>query len=164
MALNVEEFRIHDAIQDWTLSWHPAFLPVPSGTPWSSAGICLTADGEVVLVSSGGESWGLPGGRPEEDEDWRATLDREVREETCVRVDDATLLGFSRGVRTRGPEEGRVLVRTLWRAAVSVNPWEPHHETSHLLLAPLDEAMARVDLLRAAAAAISYFLSIEGED
>ncbi len=92
-----QEIRFHDAGQDWTVAWYPPALPVPSGKPWGSAGVCITDTGDVVMVTSDGESWGLPGGRPEGDEDWRVTLDREVFEEACVRVEDAKLLGFSRG-------------------------------------------------------------------
>lgn len=58
------------------------------------------------MVTSDGESWGLPGGRPEGDEDWRVTLDREVFEEACVRVEDAKLLGFSRGRVHKRPRRG----------------------------------------------------------
>jgi hypothetical protein len=46
-------------------------------------------------------------------------------EETCCRVQDATLLGFARGVCIRGHEEGLVLVRSLWRVEVSLEDWDP---------------------------------------
>jgi ADP-ribose pyrophosphatase YjhB (NUDIX family) len=128
--------------QDWVVSWHPSALPPPSGTPHGSAAVCLTVDRRVVLVSAGGTDWDLPGGRPERDEDWRTTLDREVLEEACATVEAATLLGFSRGVCTRGPEEGLVLVRSLWRAVVSLRPWEPQHEISHRLIVPADQTLA----------------------
>ena len=50
-------------------------------------------------------------------EDWRATLEREVLEEACASVEEATLLGFAKGVcASEGPEEGLVLVRALWHA------------------------------------------------
>ena len=72
-------------------------------------------------MSMDGSSWDFPAGRPEGDEDWRATLDREVLEEACASVEEATLLGFSKGVCIRGPEEGLVLVRSLWCAVVSLH-------------------------------------------
>ena len=144
MAHDAEEFEFHANGQDWIVAWHPPVLPPPSGKPHGSADICLTPDGDVVLVSSDGESWDLPGGRPERDEDWRATLEREVLEEACARIEEATLLGFSKGVCVRGPEEGLVLVRSLWRADVSVGEWQPHHEISHRLLVPPDTALARM--------------------
>ena len=146
LAGDGQEIRFHDAGQDWTASWHPPVLPAPNGTPWGSAGVCMIDTGDVVLVSSDGELWSLPGGRPEGHEDWRATLDREVFEEACVRVEDATLLGFSRGECTRGPEEGLVLVRSLWRATVSVEPWDPHHEKTGRLFVPPDTVHAQIDV------------------
>jgi ADP-ribose pyrophosphatase YjhB (NUDIX family) len=119
-------------------------MPPPNGSRHGSAAVCLTADGQVVLVSTDGESWDLPGGRPEGDEDWRATLDREVFEEACATVEDATLLGYSRGVCTRGPEAGLVLVRSLWRALVVLHDWEPQHEINHRLLVPPASAPSRI--------------------
>jgi ADP-ribose pyrophosphatase YjhB (NUDIX family) len=148
LARDGQEIKFHDAGQDWTASWHPPVLPAPSGTPWGSAGVCMVDNGDVVLVSSDGELWGLPGGRPEGNEDWRATLDREVFEEACVRVDDAKLLGFNKGVCTRGPEEGRVLIRSLWQARVTMEPWEQHHEMISRLLVRPDQALVRMVLPR----------------
>jgi len=144
MACDGEEFGWHADGQDWISSWHPPVLPPPSGKSHGSAAVCLTPEGNVLLVSSDGQSWNLPAGRPEADEDWRTTLEREVLEEACALVDEASLLGFSKGVCVRGPEEGLVLVRSLWRAVVSVHQWEPHHETSHRLLVPSDTALAQV--------------------
>ena len=142
VARDGEEFRFRDRDQDWIGMWHPPVLPAPRGTRHGSAAICLTSHDDVVLVSSDGETWGLPGGRPEGDENWRATLEREVLEEACARVDEATLLGFSTGAVVRGPEEGLVLVRALWRAGVSLGEWEPRYETSHRLLVPPSKALA----------------------
>jgi ADP-ribose pyrophosphatase YjhB (NUDIX family) len=144
MARDGEEYSFQADGQDWIASWHPPVLPPPSGKLHGSAAVCLTSEGDVVLVSSGGQYWDLPGGRPEGDEDWRTTLEREVIEEACARVEEASLLGFSKGVCVRGPEEGLVLVRALWRAVVSLRHWEPHHETSHRLLVPSNTALARL--------------------
>ena len=91
-----------------------------------------------------GISWEFPAGRPDGDEDWRATLDREVLEEACAVVEDATLLGFVRVASIRGAEEGRVRVRSLWCADVSLDPWEPRHEITARLVVPPDEALERV--------------------
>ena len=138
-ARDGEEIYWRDANgQDIVSSWHsPALFP-PDGRRWGAADICFTRDGDVVLVRESG-SWVFPGGRPEEGEDWRATLDREVLEEACVSVDDATLLGFAKGECVRGEEEGLVLVRSLWRAEVSLNPWEPQHETTaRMIVSPAE--------------------------
>ena len=79
-------------------SWHGPELPAPEGRSHGSGGICFTPEGNVVLVTWPGVAWEFPQGRPEEGEDWRATLDREVLEEACASVEEATLLGFARGV------------------------------------------------------------------
>src|SRR3989442_800182 len=52
--------------QDWRVAWHPP-PGSPPGTPHGAAAICLT-DNALVLVSSDGENWDLPGGRPEPNE------------------------------------------------------------------------------------------------
>ena len=137
-----------EAGQDWIQWWHPPDRPAPEGRRHGSSGICFTADGKVVLVAQPDGPWEFPGGRPEGDEDWRATLERatlerEVLEEACAVVEDATLLGFARARCSRGPEAGLVLVRALWRAEVSLNAWEPLHETAARMLVRPEEALGR---------------------
>ena len=107
----------------------------------------MTAVGEIVLVSQSSELWELPGGRPEVNEDWRATLDREVMEEVCAKVPDTFLPGFSRGVCMKGHEEGLVLVRAMWRADVELLSWEPLHEMRERRLVDPDEALTEMSLL-----------------
>ncbi|MBN2238427.1 MAG: NUDIX domain-containing protein [Dehalococcoidales bacterium] len=144
MARDGEEYYFHNNGQDWIVSWHPPVLPPPAGTPHGSAAICFTHDRDVILISQDGEYWDLPGGRPDGDEDWRTTLDREMLEETCAQVEDAMLLGFSKGVCVSGHEEGLTLIRALWSATVSLLPWEPRYEISHRLLLPADTALDKL--------------------
>lgn len=92
--------------EDWRVGWYPPPDP-PPGTPHGAAAVCVIGD-QVVLVSSDGQRWGLPGGRPEPRERWIDTLQREVGEEACAVVERARLLGFTRGICVRGPQEGRV--------------------------------------------------------
>jgi ADP-ribose pyrophosphatase YjhB (NUDIX family) len=141
-AENRQEFPFHSNGQDWLVSWHPASLDAPSGTRHGSLGVCFTWEANVVLVTDDGESWHLPAGRPDGREDWRETLDREVLEEACADVEDATLLGFSRGVCVNGPQQGLVLVRSLWRAGVRLLPWQPEHEMTGRLLTSPERALA----------------------
>jgi ADP-ribose pyrophosphatase YjhB (NUDIX family) len=144
MIRDGEELPFRDARgQDWLASWHPAGAP-PPGKRHGADGICFTPDGLVVLVTADGERWIAPGGRPEGDEDWRQTLDREVLEEACAQVERATLLGFARGVCLRGEEQGLVLVRSWWRADVSLQEWHPQYESKERRLLPLDDAQALV--------------------
>ncbi len=146
VARDGEEISFRDRNQDWVGAWHPPTLPAPTGTRWGSAAICFTPDRQVVLVSPNGEDWEFPGGRPEGDEDWRATLDREVLEEACARVEEATLLGFITGEIVKGPEKGLRLVRAMWHAVVSIGEWEPRHEISHRLLVPPETALTYINM------------------
>ena len=99
----------------------------------------MTADDAVVLISNDGERWGWPRGRPEGDESWEQTFRREILEETCAAVGDARFLGFCRSVCFTGPEEGLVLVRSVWRAEVELMPWEPRFEIRHRRVIPASE-------------------------
>ena len=132
--------------QHIVLSWCPPELPPPCGRAHGSGGICFTSDRNVVLVTRPGIAWEFPAGRPHGGEDWRATLDREVREEACAVVEEATLLGFVRGVYIDGREKGQGLVRSLWHSKVSLMPWEPRHETTDRVVVPPGEALERVNV------------------
>jgi ADP-ribose pyrophosphatase YjhB (NUDIX family) len=111
----------------WSVAWYSP-VRVPDGTPHGANALCVTADDQVVLISNDGERWGWPGGRPEGDESWEATLRREVLEEACAIVRQARLLGFCRAACLSGPEKGLVLVRSMWRADVDLLPWTPRFE------------------------------------
>lgn len=130
--------------QDWRVAWFPPPAS-PPGTPHGAAAICV-AGARVVLIGTDGETWGLPGGRPEPGESMLDTLRREVREEACATVASARLLGFSRGTCVRGHEQGLVLVRSLWRAEVEVEPWKPRFEITHRRLVPAAAAFACLTL------------------
>ena len=134
------EVRIND--QDWRIAWYPPVSP-PAGAPHGAAAVCV-ADELVVLISRDGVAWDVPAGRTEAGEDWIDTLRREVEEEACATVSGCALLGFSRGLCTRGPERGLVLVRSMWRAQVSLDPWRPRFETTHRRLVPGAEALEQI--------------------
>ena len=127
-AIEYETFQVETGGQDVLVTWFPP-RDVPEGQRHGSGGICLTDNGEVVLATQDGETWGFPAGRPEGSESWEETLRREMREEACVEVREAKLLGFSRGECIRGHEKGLVLVRSIWLAKVELNEWVPEHET-----------------------------------
>jgi ADP-ribose pyrophosphatase YjhB (NUDIX family) len=65
--------------------------------------VCVSDD-QVALISTDGQCWGLPGGRPEPHERWIDMLRREVAEEACAVVERARLLGFTRGICIGGRE------------------------------------------------------------
>ena len=127
LAIGDEQRQVHSDGQDWLISWHGRDAP-PAGKNHGSAGICVTPDGGVVLVTEDRRRWAPPGGRPEGDEDWEATLRREVDEEACVTIADVRLLGFARGECTAGHELGLVLVRSLWLVQVELREWVPRFE------------------------------------
>ncbi len=109
--------------------------------------MCLGPDETLVLISPDGERWDLPAGRPEGDETDEQTLRREVREEACVEVTESQLLGYARSECVAGDELGLVLVRSLWRADVTILDWDPQFEISHRLLVPAS-SLRRDDLER----------------
>jgi ADP-ribose pyrophosphatase YjhB (NUDIX family) len=134
-ALEGERMPMRADGQDWWVWWHGPD-ETPPGTPHGAAGVCVGPGDELVLISPDGRRWGLPAGRPEGDETHEETLRRELREEACVEVLDARLLGYSRGECVRGHERGLVLVRSFWRAEVRIDPWEPEFEIEHRRLVP----------------------------
>lgn len=141
LAADGQEIAVHVGGQDLLVSWHPPATP-PDGTAHGAEGVCVTADGRIVLISPDGERWAFPAGRPEDDETWEETLRREMREEACAEVVRARLLGFSRGVCVAGPEQGLVLVRSIWRADVELGLWDPQFEIRHR------RVVAEVDVAR----------------
>jgi uncharacterized membrane protein YdjX (TVP38/TMEM64 family)/ADP-ribose pyrophosphatase YjhB (NUDIX family) len=114
---------------EWRNTWHPAGS-APEGKPHGSTGLCITPEGQVVLINQRGARWEWPGGRPEGDETIEETLRREMLEEICCRVTSARLLGFSRGACVSGHETGLVLVRSIWLAEVEVLPWDANFEVA----------------------------------
>lgn len=135
-----EEFEAQAGGQTWLMAWHgPAALP--QGRPEGSSAICVTENGEILIVSEDGVIWDLPGGRPEGAESWEETLRREVREEACATVGAARLLGFARARCVAGSEEGLVLVRSFWRANVALEPWAPRFEMTHRRLVTANDLL-----------------------
>jgi ADP-ribose pyrophosphatase YjhB (NUDIX family) len=143
VARDSEEFAVRSNGGDWLIAWHPP-TEVPDGIAHGANAFCVTDDDRVVLISNDGERWGWPGGRPEGDESWEQTLRREVLEETCATVVGARLLGFCRAVRLTGPEQGLVLVRSVWLAEVELMPWEPRFEIAHRRVVPAAEFLAHL--------------------
>lgn len=138
IAGNGADFTASINDQGWRVAWYPPPDP-PSGTPHGAEAVCVVGD-RILVVSGDGQRWGLPAGRPERSEQWVDTMRREVREEACAEVVDCRLLGFSRGVCVRGPQEGLVLIRSMWRAEVRLAPWDPRFEMAHRRLLSANEA------------------------
>ena len=139
-ARDGEEIYWRDANgQDIVSSWHsPALFP-PDGRRWGAADICFTRDGDVVLCQGIRFLGCFPAAGPRRARTGvRLWTGRCSRRPVC-RSMTRPLLGFAKGECVRGEEEGLVLVRSLWRAEVSLNPWEPQHETTaRMIVSPAE--------------------------
>lgn len=118
-----------------TFEWFdPPFVP-PDDDVDQAYGLCITNDGEIVLVHDGSYGWNLPGGGVEPGEHPHDALVREVMEEACAEVVASIYIGCQR-VTHHG--EGRAVHRswhdrtTYWQvrhwARVELLPWDPRHE------------------------------------
>jgi 8-oxo-dGTP pyrophosphatase MutT (NUDIX family) len=145
MAVDGQEYEFEDANQSWIVSWHPPSESTIEGKRHGSGAVCRTSEEQIVLIGQDGVKWEHPAGRPEGDETWRQTLDREVMEEACAVVVQAKLLGFTQGRCLRGHEEGLVLVRSLWSAEVVLQSWEPEHEIQYRKLVGEDDCDDAID-------------------
>jgi ADP-ribose pyrophosphatase YjhB (NUDIX family) len=144
IAANGVDFAATINGQEWRVAWCPPADP-PAGTPHGAEAVCVVGD-RIVVVSEDGQRWGLPAGRPEAHEEWGDTMRREVREEACAEVVDSRLLGFSRGVCVKGPQEGLVLIRSMWRAEVRPDPWNPSFEMAFRRILPAEEVFRTVTI------------------
>jgi 8-oxo-dGTP pyrophosphatase MutT (NUDIX family) len=80
--------------------------------------------------------------RPEGDETWEQTSRREVREEARAPVVEARFLGSALSEYIAEPS-GTVLVRSIWPADVTLDPWDPRHDIPfRRVVAPADVAGA----------------------
>lgn len=99
--------------------------------------LCLTTEGQLLLVSQDGEFWTLPGGRPKPGETHADTLTREVWEEACARVSEYQYLGAQ---RVADPGEPEPYYQFRYLARVSLDPFAPAHEMRHRMLVDIDTA------------------------
>ena len=64
-------------------------------------------------------------------------------------VTGARLLGAVRSRCLSGPEEGLVLVRSIWRAEVTLLPWRPEYEIRFRRVVPTHELAGQLSVKRA---------------
>ncbi|MFF3359087.1 NUDIX hydrolase [Streptomyces sp. NPDC002917] len=131
--------------------------PLPEDIPVRQVyGFCFDDTGRVLLREDAGR-YGLPGGKPEADEDVPTVLARECREESQITIGEPIYLGYQEVT-----EHGRPPYAQLRLAAriTGFLPREPDPDTGRTygrLIAPLNKAPALLDwgidgLLQAAAA------------
>ncbi|XSG73654.1 NUDIX hydrolase [Herpetosiphon llansteffanensis] len=131
-------WQINSQQQTWNVRWYAADSE-PAGKAHGSAGICLTPNRQIVVVSQNGRDWDVPAGRSELGESWAATLQRELAEEACALVQSASLLGFCQSQCLNGAEQGLILVRAFWLAQVAIQPWQPQFEMIERRIIDLSE-------------------------
>lgn len=120
--------RISQNGQEITLTWLPGLAVTPEDSVTQVYGLCLDREHRLVLVSQDGESWTLPGGRPEPGEMPTATLVREVMEEACANVISQHYLGAQRVSDLARPLP---YYQLRYLAQVDLLPFDPQHEMLH---------------------------------
>lgn len=123
------------------------------------SGVCLTANGKLVLVSEAGTNWNLPGGHPESGEAPEETLARELLEEACAEVSACRLMGWQ---RIDDPREPAYLhLRSV--ARVRLQTFNPGHEIRHRRLVSPQEFLSALSWGRSSIAAEILRLALEAE-
>ncbi len=56
IASDLEELPVPANDGEWRMAWHPPG-DAPPGQPHGANAFCVTADGEIVLVSADGSRW-----------------------------------------------------------------------------------------------------------
>lgn len=69
-----------------------------------SSGVCFDEGGRILILRQEGKSWNLPGGHPEAGETLEQTVEREVYEETTVKIGRRQMIGYQE-VR----EDGKII-------------------------------------------------------
>lgn len=90
MIAEKSEWKGHDLTLYWIRTdKHKLISPI-----WQVSAFCFDEEGQILLIrSSDGMKWVIPGGTPEEGEKFEETLIREVQEEASCIVGGLRLLG-----------------------------------------------------------------------
>lgn len=120
-----------------TVAWMPPPFRPPREQTIQASGLCFTDDRMVVLVSTDGATWTLPGGTREAGETAAEALQREVREEACAQVRRFVYLGCQRVDDPDNPAGPVRYYQTRFWARVTLEPFAPAFETiARKLVAP----------------------------
>jgi ADP-ribose pyrophosphatase YjhB (NUDIX family) len=74
--------------------FHPAKSMEGLSPITQSSGVCFDDRGRILLLRQEGKPWNLPGGHPEAGETLEQAVEREVYEETTVKVGRCQLIGY----------------------------------------------------------------------
>ena len=124
------------------LTWLPAPFRPPRELTTQSYGVCFTEDGQIVLVSTDGAYWNLPGGHPEGDETLEEALAREVWEAACAEVTACEYLGCQRVEDPGSPDGLTVYYQARFWARVHLGPFAPQFERLHRRLVAPEKFLA----------------------
>lgn len=123
----------------WAVTWIPAAAASVPDRVHRSEAICVTDQGQVVLVRESGEpEWCYPGGRLEPGESPEQALVREVAEEACCSVEEFAYLGSFRVEDLDGADGHSVTMEAVYWARVRLDEWFPQHEIAERQATPWD--------------------------
>ena len=140
---------LDDQMRWYSSTWLPG--PIEGGDDQVTQAMALpvTDDGGAVIVThkDGGDH--IPGGTREHGEELRQTLERELYEEACARVLDATPLGVLRNA-TRDADGAVVDVHhgSRWWARVELDPWLPEWEMVERRVTPYTDVLGALPAWR----------------
>ena len=124
----IEEHTLE--VREITVTWWGSTIKPPRYLVRQLSGICITDEGLIVLVTGDGESWGLPGGHPENNETIKDAFIREVREEACAIVMHLIYLGASEVKDPGNPEGFTINYQARFWARIRLDEFKLEYETT----------------------------------
>lgn len=130
--------------RQFVVTWLPPPFVPPRELTTQCGGICFTDQGQIVVVTSNGETWGLPAGHPEPGETLEEAFVREVAEEACARVLAFAYIGCQKVVGRSFDADWKEPLHFSARfwARVELLPFAPKHETTERRMVPPAELLA----------------------
>ncbi len=131
-------------------------LPPRAQTTQVSA-VCFTPDDQIVMISSDGKTWNIPGGHPENDESLDDALKREILEESCCEVIKHSLMGWQ---HVRDLQDDSVHYQMRYSCRVRVQPFTQKYEIAHRKLVSPNQFLQTLEYGHSPIAKVLLKLSI----